>query len=109
MLEMNNVICGIFDNDINLKEDYMADDIHLLLEKIKKYKDITFVGNGSILHKNLILEKIPYAKFEEDNIQNSYSCGIVGLKKYNEGILKNADSLLPNYLRKSQAERLKNV
>ena len=103
----NQCYCGIFDNQINLKEEYMADDMNVLLEKISKYSNITFVGNGAELHKNLILEKINTAKFEDDNVQNAFSCGLIGFKKYQENKLENADSILPNYLRKSQAERLK--
>lgn len=96
---------GIFDNDINLKEEYKADDINSLIEIVKKYHDITFVGNGSELHKDLILKNIEDAKFEEDNSQTGYSCGLIGFKKYNIGQLVTPDSLLPNYLRKSQAEK----
>lgn len=103
----NQCYCGIFDNEIHLKEDYIADDINIILEKAGKYEDIIFVGNGAILHKDLILEKFPNAKFEENNIQTAFSCGLVGLQKYKENKLENADTILPNYLRKSQAERLK--
>ncbi|MBR1540555.1 MAG: tRNA (adenosine(37)-N6)-threonylcarbamoyltransferase complex dimerization subunit type 1 TsaB [Clostridia bacterium] len=103
----NQCYCGVFDNEIHLKKEYMADDIHNILEKLKEYKGITFVGNGAELHKELILENFPNAKFSCENKQTAYSCGLVGLKKYRENQLKNADTLLPNYLRKSQAERLK--
>lgn len=106
MPETINVIAGIFDNYVNLKEDYIADDINVILEKLNQYNDIVFVGNGSALHKDLILSKFPNAKFSNNNIQSAYSCGLIGLKKYKENILKDADTILPNYLRKSQAERL---
>lgn len=106
MLEIINVICGIFDNDINLKSDYIADDINVLLEKISTFSDVIFVGNGAKLHKDLILEKIKDAKFEDNIMQNAYSCGLIGLKKYKENKLVDSDTILPNYLRKSQAERL---
>lgn len=103
----NQCYCGIFDNEINLKEEYLADDINVIIDKINKYQEITFVGNGAELYKELILEKIPDAKFEKNNKQTAYSCGLIGLKKYYASQLKNADTILPNYLRKSQAERLK--
>ena len=103
----NQCYCGIFDNNINLKEEYLADDINILLEKINKYSDIIFVGNGSVLHKNIILEKISNPKFCADNLQNAYSSGLVGFQKFNQNKLVTPDELLPNYLRKSQAERLK--
>ena len=79
----------------------------MLLEKIKNYSDITFVGNGSVLHKALISEKISNPKFCEENLQNAYSSGLVGFQKFNQNKLVTPDELLPNYLRKSQAERLK--
>ena len=103
----NQCYMGIFDNEINLKEELIADDINVLLEKIEKYSDITFVGNGSSLHKDLILSKLPNSIFCENNLQNAYSCGLIGLKKYKSNELVTADTLSPNYLRKSQAERLK--
>ena len=106
MLEIINVIVGIFDNNVNLKEDYMADDINAILEKVESYEDIIFVGNGAELHKDLISSKFPNAKFCDKNIQAAYSCGLIGLKKYKENNLENADTILPKYLRKSQAERL---
>jgi len=97
---------GIFDNDINLKEDYMADDINIILETLSKYENIIFVGNGAKLHKDLILTKFPNVKFEENSVQSAYSCGLIGIKKFKENDLKEADTILPNYLRQSQAERL---
>ena len=103
----NQCYMGIFDNEINLKEEYIADDINILIEKISKYSDITFIGNGAVLHKDLILSKISNAKFENNNLQNAYSCGLIGLKKYKLNELVTPDELLPNYLKKSQAERLK--
>ena len=102
----NQCYCGIFDNKINLKENYIVDDINILIDKIKKYPNIIFVGNGSNVYKSLILEKIKNIKFENNNNQNAYSCGLIALKKYRENDLKNSDTILPNYLRKSQAERL---
>ncbi len=102
----NQCYMGIFDNEINLKQDLIADDINVLLEEVSKYSDITFVGNGAELHKDLILSKFPNSKFCGDNIQRAYSCGLIGLKKYNSNNSVNADTLAPNYLRKSQAERL---
>ena len=103
----NQCYCGIFDNDVNLKEDYLADDINTILEKVASYEDTVFVGNGAELHKNLILAKFPNAKFSNESVQTAYSCGLVGFKKYKENNLENADTILPKYLRKSQAERLK--
>lgn len=103
----NQCYCGIFDNEINLKGDYIADDINLILEKLDVNSNIIFVGNGAELHHDLILEKFPNAKFCSNNKQTAYSCGLVGFKKYQKNKLESADTISPNYLRKSQAERLK--
>ena len=96
----NQVYAGIFNENIKLKEEYIADDINIVLEKVKKYENVIFVGNGAILHKELINEKNKNAKFAENNEQNSYFVGLVGLKKSKNNELKDADSVLPIYLRK---------
>ena len=96
----NQVYAGIFNETIKLKEEYIADDINIVLEKVKKYENVIFVGNGAILHKELINEKNKNAKFAENNEQNSYFVGLVGLKKSKNNELKDADSVLPIYLRK---------
>lgn len=96
----NQVYAGIFDKNINLKEDYVADDINIILEKLQKYKNIIFVGNGAIVHKELIMKKIKNPEFSENNNKNSYFVGLVGTEKLKNNDLKDADSILPIYLRK---------
>lgn len=103
----NQVYAGIFDKEYNLVEDYIADDIMEVIEKIKKYENITFVGNGSILHKDILISNIKNAKFSEENKQSAKNAGLLGYKKYLENNLHTADTIIPIYLRKSQAERLK--
>lgn len=100
----DQVYCGVFDENINLQEEYMADDINIILEKLQKFNNITFVGNGSVIHKDLIREKINNPIFSEANEQSSFNVGIVGLKKYEKNEIENADSIAPMYLRKSRAE-----
>ena len=95
----DQVYAGIFDENVKLKEEYMADNINIVLEKVLKYENAIFVGDGSLLHKDLILEKINSAKFVEKNEQNAINIGIMGYKKYQEKDLKDADSILPIYLR----------
>ncbi len=104
----NQVYCGIFDEKYNKKEDYMADDINEVINNLKKYDRITFVGNGAILHKDLLTEKLKNVRFSNYNEQSAENVGKIGYKKYLENNLCDADSILPIYLRKSQAERLKN-
>ena len=103
----NQVYCGVFDKNYNKLEDYMADDILIILEKIKKYNNSIFIGDGSVLHKDIILEKFKYAQFAEFNKQLSKNAGKIAYQKYLKNELKTADTILPIYLRKSQAERMK--
>ena len=94
MIDARNdqVYCGIFDENYNLLEE-----------------DIEICGNGAEKFKSLIKEKIPNVKFSNDNLQKAENAGKVGYRKYLKNDLMMADTILPIYLRKSQAERLKNI
>ena len=102
----NQVYAGFFDKEYNLLEEYFADDINVVFETLSKYPNSVFVGNGAELHKS-ILEKIDGTSFLENNSQSAFCTGKIGYKKYLENNLKNADTIMPIYLRKSQAERMK--
>lgn len=104
----NQVYCGIFDRKCNKNEEYIADDINEVIKNLKKYDKITFVGSGAVLHKDLLKEELENVKFSDLNEQSAENVGKIGYKKYLENDLCDADSILPIYLRKSQAERLKN-
>ncbi len=103
----NQVYCGIFDRDYNKKEEYLADDINNVIEHIEKYSNVICVGDGAELHKKLLNEKIENVKFVENNKELAENVGKIAYKKYLENNLCSADTLVPIYLRKSQAERLK--
>lgn len=105
----NQVYAGVFDNDYNLKEEEIAEDIEVVLKKAEKFSKIVFVGDGAVLHKDLISERLVNneIKFTDNNEQSTVNTGKIGYKKYLNKDLKNADTILPIYLRKSQAERLK--
>ena len=103
----DQVYCGIFDENRDLLEDYIADDINTAITKMSKYTGIEVCGNGAEKFKSLILEKIPEAKFSGENLQKAENAGKVGFEKYLKNELVTADTVLPIYLRKSQAERLK--
>ena len=83
-------------------DKYYADDINTLLSIIGKYSNITFVGDGALLHKNLLNSN---NIFESPYIHSS-NINKCAYKKFKDNNLKNADTLLPMYLRKSQAERM---
>lgn len=105
----NQVYCGIFDDKLNKKEEFMADDINVCLDRIEEYDDIIFVGDGSIVHKDLIEKNLnnKNIKFSDSNKQKAESLGIVSNKKVENGDYVIADDIIPVYLRKSQAERMK--
>lgn len=105
----NQAYCGIFDEKLNKKEEFMADDISVCLNRIKEYDDIIFVGDGSIIHKELIKNVLENKniKFSDNNKQKVESLGIVSNKKAEKGDCVMADDIIPVYLRKSQAERMK--
>ncbi len=103
----NQVYCGIFDNNYNKKQEYLADDINKIIKILKQYNNIVFVGDGAILHKELLKENLDNINFSENNEQSASNVGKIGYKKFLENDLYNADTIIPMYLRKSQAERLK--
>lgn len=103
----NQVYCGIFDENYNKLEELFADDILIVIETVKKYENMIFIGDGAIIHKDLILQNISNASFCKKNEQNASFGGKIAYKKYLEKNLETADSIMPIYLRKSQAERMK--
>ena len=100
----NQVYMALFDSSYNLIDKYYADDINNLLDIINKYENITFVGDGAILHKNLLGPNV--VNSPEIHAKNINTCAYY---KFKNGIFKNADNLNPMYLRKSQAERMKDL
>ena len=101
----NQVYCGIFDSNHNLLQDYMADDINNVLQSINQKQDITFVGDCAITHKDLL----NISNFKSDNLLHAKNINLCAFNKFNKGKILNADSILPMYLRKSQAERMRNL
>ena len=99
----NQVYCGIFDREYNLMEEYIADDINTVIETLKKYENIVFVGDGLVPHKELLgISDLPY-----ENVIHSKNIAKCAYRKYIENKLDTADTIIPLYLRKSQAERMK--
>ena len=68
---------------------------------------IIFVGDGVAKHKEFLQENIPNSLFapNHSNFPKASSVGELGIKKINDGVIENIDSINPIYLRKSQAER----
>ena len=103
----NNVYFELYSTLDNIPSSAISAEcmnINDLINLLKKYDNICFVGDGSFTHKELLTANLPTATFSNYNDISSYSLGIAGLNAYNSG---RRDDLLPVYLRKSQAERAK--
>ena len=94
----NQVYCGIFDSEYNKKEEYIADSIENVIQKLSKYENIIFVGNGAFLHKELLENNFDNIGFEQNSKQSASNVGKMGYKKYKEEALLNADTIIPIYL-----------
>lgn len=110
----DNVYFGLFDNSTNkhIKEnDYLAENINNVTEILKKCnKPIFFVGNGSILYKDMLKSTLKQnAIFSDNNLRNdltSVSLGIAAFDIYTSNKYNEQEyNLSPTYLKKSSAER----
>lgn len=116
----NNVYCGLYryyNNCLNQITDLIAEDIETVISKINtiihtfhnQFNYISFIGDGSIVYESLLKDKIMYdtLQFASDfqNYANSVSIATSAYIQYKNGNFGNSNSLLPLYLRKSQAER----
>jgi tRNA threonylcarbamoyladenosine biosynthesis protein TsaB len=102
----NNVYLGLFkleNTEYTQLGDLQFKTIDEAISILKEYiLPVTFVGDGAATHKNLLKTNFKNCLFSEHNQLSSYSLGIAGFKTYKKGI---QTSLMPLYLRKSQAER----
>lgn len=108
----NNVYCGFFerkDNTIKQIGELKFDTIKNVLEESKKMKSkITFIGDASKSYKEQIVETMgKQAIFETEvaNKLNARNINLISYIKRNEAV--DTNKLLPEYLRKSNAERQK--
>ena len=107
-----NVYFSLFsysENGYEKIEDFRADNIHSVIDTLLKYEDkeIIFVGDGSEVYHDLLSDEIKNAKFAKtkENLQTSISIGLSAYDKHLKDIYGDSNSLVPMYLRKSQAER----
>ena len=108
-----NIYCGLYNfsrNSCN-QLSIFAENIFDSIEKIKKvvseynYKGIIFIGDASLLYKDLLVSAFTNLIFVEDNLQKGSSVAIAGYFKYLKKEYGDSSSLSPIYLKKSQAER----
>ena len=108
----DNIYYGMFEkNGKNFEqvENLNAKNINDMIEDFKKYhtSPILFVGDGAEKHQYTLTQYFKKATFVEDkyNIQTAISIGKAAFHKYEQGIYGDSNSIVPLYLRKSQAER----
>ena len=108
----NNVYCGFFerkDNIIKQIGELKFDTIKNVLEESKKMKSkITFIGDASKSYKEQIVETMgKQAIFETEaaNKLNARNINLISYIKRDKAV--DTNKLLPDYLRKSNAERQK--
>lgn len=102
----NNVYFGLFElhNGKYIQAEELGfKTIDEAISILKKHQEeIDFVGDGSLTYKDLLYENFSDCVFCEKNELSSVSLGIAG---YNSYINNLETSIMPLYLRKSQAER----
>lgn len=107
----DNIYTCLYKNENNnltplIKEQCL--NINELITILKQQTlPIIFVGDGVAKHKEFLQENIPNSFFapNHSNFPKASSVGELGIKKINDGVIENIDSINPIYLRKSQAER----
>ena len=123
----SNIICSIInakndncyfalyekskDNTLQTLIEPEAENIDTTLSILNSYnldtldnKVISFVGDGSKVYKDKILEIFPNSIIsnEKNDILDSYNLGLAGFDKYSSG--EEIEELLPLYLKKPQAQ-----
>ena len=103
----NNVYFGLYElknGEYSQIGNFEFKTIEEIISILNPYssKGITFVGDGAIVNKDYIQENLDNCIFCDKNNLSSYSLGLAGYNAYKKGI---ETSLIPLYLRKSQAER----
>lgn len=115
----NQVYTGLYQisGGVEVIKDQEPMDIHELIQYINDYSDkaigpvnVTFLGDGVPVFENVIWDEIKVpCKMAPANMnrQRGASVAALGMLLYKEGKFINADDFAPEYLRKSQAERVR--
>lgn len=110
----NQVYAGLYRiGEGGLPESVVADylgDIEAVLKKLS-HEDVDFIGDGAVRHRNNIRAELPEAaisNLKKINNPSASSLGIVAIGRYKQnGVVDDPLSLLPTYLRLSEAEQKK--
>ena len=95
----NNVYYGLFKHSANEYSQIGTLEFKTINDA---NTPIYFVGDGTVANQTVIEDNVQNCIFVEKNDLSSYSLGIAG---YNTYIKNGQTSVMPLYLRKSQAER----
>ena len=108
----DNVYAALFrykDDKPVMIENYITDTIDALIGNLKsKNEKVIFVGDGSVTFKEKLVQNLAgNAYFAPLNLNNQLSTSIAkaALEKALLGEFETCDTLMPMYLKKSQAER----
>ncbi len=108
----DNLYFGLFEykNSEYIKlSDFLFENINNIIDFVKnKNNKIIFVGNGSILFRNMIESNLGNkAYFLDTTIFEKHTATAIGkiaFNRFNKGLFSNSNSLIPLYIKKSNAE-----
>lgn len=105
----DNVYYGIFEKKENLFSPIFPigfDNINNVIKILKDKESITFIGDGALNYKELLLNNFPNSNFanSQECLASGVSIGKSGYYKYLNNEYGFSTVLSPLYLRKSQAE-----
>lgn len=89
--------------------DFLFENINNIINFVKnKNNKIIFVGNGSILFKNMIESELASNAYFLDTTNfekhSATAIGTIAFNHFNKGLYGNSNSLIPLYIKKSNAE-----
>ncbi len=103
----DQVYCGIFDEKYQPKQDFLADDIKQVISVLESYEDLVCLGDGAVLHQEKLKQGLKNVQFSMENEQRASFGGQIAYQKFLQNDVQKPDTIVPLYLRKSQAERMK--
>ena len=101
------VYTAVFKDGRRMTED-MAIPVEELLQKLSG-EDVLFIGDGVDAYADIITQKYANARFAPENIryQRASAVAHIAAKQAERGELVSCEKLIPNYLRMTQAERVR--
>lgn len=109
-----NVFTGFYslgkDGALEALEEQQAITIDETIEKINGYNKVVVLGDGADAYKeelqNKVVSELQFAPIQL-NRQRSANVAALGIRYYQEGKVVSSREHVPTYLRKSQAERMR--